>query len=229
MMWGINNHGFKMLKTNENKLSSQDLAKIYTRLVIPITIKDITFNNWDIDEDMTFSLHQFLSDMLPDAGILAIAASAQFIASKHAKELSIAGALGLEADKIMEDYGPDWLSNAENVEEGGHSDMLEAEQDKIYKMLIHLPEDLETLADLLETVEGCIMKTDQTGADLCHILSIQARAQMDIAEAFLEEVEKSLAESQVFTTQPLERPLEQPMEQFAENNVIPFRMHSAKE
>ena len=162
-------------------LSEDQLARLHTHLIVPVTVGDILYNNLDVEDDMQFGLHEALSELDPDAALLAIAVSAKHIALRYIDAMPIAAALSLEASKVIDEYGPDWLSYA-----GGKVMGRDAAKD----MLTYIPEDLESLADLLDTLSLSIRDKDDPAHMLCSILSIQARAHMEIADFVLSEMER---------------------------------------
>src|SRR5690606_27419225 len=88
--------------------------------------------------------------------------------------------LKMEADKIIQDYAPDWLAHYHDHPVQG---------DALYDLLTHVPEDLESLADLLESLQASIRDPQDPAHTLCAVLAIQARAHMEIADYVLSELE----------------------------------------
>lgn len=162
-------------------LSENELALLHTQLTVPMVAGDIIYDDLQIDEEVLYALHKTLSDLDPDSALLAIALSAKHIALKFSKDSSLATALSIEASKITDDYAPEWISNYQ----GGP-----VNEDRLYDTLRHIPEDLESLADLLETLRLGMDHHEKSIAELCNILAIQARAHMEISDYILGELEK---------------------------------------
>ena len=162
-------------------LSENELALLHTQLTVPMVAGDIIYDDLQMEEDVQYALHETLSDLDPNSALLAIALSAKHIALKFTKESSLATALSIEASKLIDDYAPEWIANYQ----GGP-----VNEDKLYDTLRHIPEDLESLADLLESLRCNMDRAKKSIAMLCDILSIQARAHMEIAGYILDELEK---------------------------------------
>ena len=161
-------------------LPEKQLSLLHTHLVVPIAVGDILYNNMQVEEDTQYGLHEALSEIDPDSALLAIAISAKHIALQHVRDIPVAAALSLECSKIIDDYGPDWLTNFNK----GPID-----EDSLRATLIHVPEVLEAMADLLDTLRASLPEDNGSTSILCNILSIQARAHMEIAEYILNEID----------------------------------------
>lgn len=164
-------------------LSENELALLHTQLSVPLVAGDIIYDGLQIEEEVQYGLHEALSDLDPDSALLAIALSAKHIALQFTKDLPIAAALSIEASKIIDDYAPEWISNYK----GGP-----VNEDLLYDTLRHIPEDLESLAELLETLRLGMNYDESAIPMLCDILSIQARAHMEISDFILSELEKNI-------------------------------------
>ncbi|MEM6781580.1 MAG: hypothetical protein AAF569_06930 [Pseudomonadota bacterium] len=163
-------------------LSSESLARLHTKLVVPFAVGDLIKTNSEIKADIQYALHEALSEMDPDTALLAIAVSTGHIAARLCPDVPVACALTVEAEKVLNEYGADWLA---------HSDgrMPSREGDDLFNVLQHVPEDLEALADILDTLMGVLDDSQQTIKDICYILSVQARAHMEIAEFVVQELQ----------------------------------------
>src|SRR5690606_29760281 len=105
-----------------------------------------------------------LSEIDPDSALLAIALGAYRIAQDYTSQIPVASALKMEADQIIQNYGPDWLA---------HYNDQPLQGDDLFDLLSHVPEDLESLADLLETLQASIRDPLDPAHTLCAVLSIQ--------------------------------------------------------
>ena len=161
-------------------LNEKDLSLLHSHLIVPIAVGDIIYNNMAVEDDMEYGLHEALSEIDPDSALLAIAISAKHIALQFTKDTPVASALSLESSKIIDDYGPEWLANFNKGPVDEHM---------LHNVLRHVPEDLEILADLLDTLQAGLSEQQGPLAILCKVLSIQARAHMEIADFILKEIE----------------------------------------
>lgn len=200
-------------------VSKEDVARLHAYLVVPVAVSEILSSAAPVEGDAQYGLHVALSEIDPDSALLAIALSAYRIASDFARDIPVAGALRHEADQIIQDYGPEWLANYHN-----HPVMGE----DLYDLLSHIPDDLECLADLLETLQTSMRDPQDPAYTLCSILAIQARAHMEIADYVLSELDAEfLAEPEEdgcrFTTATLYADEMQPG-----SNIILFPMHKRR-
>lgn len=166
-------------------LNEQQLALLHTYLMVPIAVGDYLYNNTRVSDDGQYALHEALSEIDPDSALLAIAISAKHIALRYVNHIPVAAALSLEASKIIDDYGPDWLANYRGAP---------LDEDSLRESLSHVPEDLESLADLLDAVRLTLSDSEDPCLILCDILSIQARAHMEIADYILTELDRDEGE-----------------------------------
>lgn len=161
-------------------VTKEDVARLHAYLVVPVAVSDALMNATPLDGETQYGLHVALSEIDPDSALLAIALSAYRIAQDFAKDVPVATALKMESDKIIQDYAPDWLAHY-------HSHPVQG--DELFNLLSHVPEDLESMADLLESLQASIRDEDHPAHALCAVLSIQARAHMEIADYVLTELE----------------------------------------
>lgn len=166
----------------QKALSLEDFSTLQASLVVPVIIGDIMLGAEPLDDEARYALHDSLCEIDPDSALLAIALSAQHIAAPFMGKIPLAVAVKYESEKLLQEYGPEWLANYQ----GGP-----VNEDVLFDLLHTLPEDLEALADLLDAMAVSIIH-DDTARDLCGILSIQARAHMDVAEYIIGELEAAL-------------------------------------
>jgi hypothetical protein len=198
-------------------VTKEDVARLHSYLIVPVAVSDALACAAPLDGETQYGLHVALSEIDPDSALLAIALSAHRIAVDFARDVPVAGALKMEANKIIEDYAPDWLANYNNNPVGG---------DQLMELLSHVPDDLESLADLLESLQASIRDTLDPAHTLCSVLAIQARAHMEIADYVLSELEaeqsgnvRDLDNVCAFETPTLYA------EQTPGDNIILFPMH----
>lgn len=161
-------------------VTKEDVARLHAYLVVPVAVADALASAAPLEGETQYGLHVALSEIDPDSALLAIALSAYRIAQDFVGQIPVASALKMEADKIIQDYAPDWLAHY-------HDHPVQGEA--LYDLLSHVPEDLESLADLLESLQASIRDSLDPAHALCAVLSIQARAHMEIADYVLNELD----------------------------------------
>lgn len=161
-------------------VTKEDVARLQAYLVVPVAVADALATAAPLEGEAQYGLHVALSEIDPDSALLAIALSSYRIAQDFTGQIPVASALKLEADRIIQDYAPDWLAHYH-----GHP----VQGDALYDLLSHVPEDLESLADLLESLQASIRDSLDPAHTLCSVLAIQARAHMEIADYVLSELE----------------------------------------
>lgn len=161
-------------------VTREDIARLHAYLVVPVAVNEVMDSGLPMVGETQYGLHVALSEIEPDSALLAIALSAQRIAAEFYDTIPVATALKMESDKIISDYGPEWLANF-------HRHPIQG--DDLFDLLCHVPEDLEAMADLLESLQASILNMDHPAHGLCTVLAVQARAHMDIAEFVLSELE----------------------------------------
>lgn len=161
-------------------VTKEDVARLHAYLVVPVAVSDALVAATPLDGETQYGLHVALSEIDPDSALLAIALSAYRIAQDFTSDIPVASAMKMEADQIIQDYAPDWLANY-------HSHPIQG--DDLHDLLSHVPGDLESLADLLESVQVSIRDEDHPAHALCGVLAVQARAHMEIADYVLTELE----------------------------------------
>ncbi|NQZ14101.1 MAG: hypothetical protein HRT94_04655 [Alphaproteobacteria bacterium] len=175
-------------------LTKEQIEHLHTKLVVPVAVGDILTYGLTVEPDMQYGMHEALSEIDPDSALLAIALSAQQIAGASQASYPIASALYNEATDILNDYGPGFIRDLKrgSIPEKDFIDIL-----------VNVPEDLEALADILDALCADIIDKTQDEENpsyvIARILSIQARAHMEIASFILEEAEKD--ENRFFSIQ----------------------------
>lgn len=199
------------------QFSDQQFDQMRQQLIVPLAVSDILEHDIHVEPDMQYGLHMALSEVDPDSALLAIALCAHDLATKCINRAPIATALQVEAANIMQEYGPIWLRNNLNapISPSVYEEILDT-----------VPEDLEALADLMDALQADLDDDGAPCAVLAKLLSIQARAHMEIADFVLAEIayekqssnEKS-APSFGYQSVELER---SQTETFAGDNIIVF-------
>ena len=160
-------------------ITGDQYEQMRQQLIVPLAISNILGHDLHVEADMQYGLHMALSEIDPDSALMAIALCAQDLAAKVINRAPIAIALQKEATDILNEYAPSWMRNNLNAPIPSHvyEDILET-----------VPEDLEGLADLLDALGADLNETDSACATLASLLSIQARAHMEIADFVLAEI-----------------------------------------
>lgn len=158
-------------------MPERDLAKIANRLQVPLIIADILNDEGSLTDDVMMGLHEILSDDQPDSALLSIALSALSIANTHIDTAATFSLLKIECERVIAEYGMIWLQNAQ---------AKTLDTNTVFETLVHIPEDLEIIRELLEFSKSTLQLCDPEASKLCSILMTQAGAQSIIAEAFLE-------------------------------------------
>lgn len=171
-------------------VTKEDVARLHAYLVVPMAVQEAILCAAPLEPDTQYGLHVSLSEIDPDSALLAIALSAHHIAAQYMHDIPVAIALKIESEKIIADYAPDWLAHY-------HSHPVQG--DDLFDLLSNVPEDLESMADLLESVQASIRDPQDPCAALCSVLAIQARAHMEIADYVLTELENERLEDMGWT------------------------------
>lgn len=162
-----------------NQLTQSQYEQLKQHLIVPLAVADILHHDLEVEPEMQYGLHLALSEIDPDSALLAVALCASDLAEKNINRSHVAAALKKEADNIIEDYGPTWLRYFKN---GPMSpEAFEA-------VLETVPEDLEALADIMDALCAEIEDDNCPSSLLANLLSIQARAHMEIADYILSEM-----------------------------------------
>lgn len=168
------------MKNMTQDLSQSEIDQLRQHLIVPLAIGDILHHDLGVEQDMQYGLHMALSEIDPDSALLAIALCAQDIASKTMMRAPIAAALHQEAAHILEGYGSTWLH---------HHKTGPMPENDFEAVLETVPEDLEAIADLMDALLADLDEDNSNVAVLGELLSIQARAHMEIADYILAEIE----------------------------------------
>lgn len=201
------------------QISKQQFDQMRQQLIVPLAVSDILQHELNVEPDMQYGLHMALSEIDPDSALLAIAMCASDLAIKTKNRAAIACALEKEANDILQDYGPKWLHHNLNAPISSH----------LYQEILDtVPEDLEALADLMDALRSDLDEKDTPMAMLLKLLTVQARAHMEIADFVLAEIayekqsdqEKNAGPS--FGFGPHTEPPKEAEPLFAGDNIIVF-------
>ncbi len=161
-------------------MRDQDIAKIANRLQVPLIIGDILNGEGALTSDVQLGLHEILSEDQPDSALLSIALSARSIAETYYGSASIFEMIIMETDRIIAEYGMMWLRNAQ---------AKTLDSNTVFETLVHIPEDLESLCELIEFAKMTLTGSNDESAEICKILITQANAQSIIAQTFIDSMD----------------------------------------
>lgn len=159
-------------------LSNKDLSLLAAKLNIPLVVGAILDKTQILDRDTHYALHDTISDMQPDSALLAIALAGNSLSAAHIKASPSIKILAMECDRIVSEYGPLWLQNAQSEDT--------VDEERALESLTHIAEDLESLTELLTLAAEYLRLKDRDAAAIATILALQAEAQAVIAECFLD-------------------------------------------
>ena len=176
-------------------LNDIELAILANKLQIPLVISDILDGEGALTDDVKYGLHEAISELQPDSALLAIALGALKISNIYRAASSSMDVMGLEALRIINDYGSIWIKNANNQKISG---------DEAFDILIHTTEDLEAMAELLDLNCSFLRAKDSDAAKICDILFVQAQSHALIADAFMEAADQMVVNGEItiVTTPP---------------------------
>ena len=172
-------------------LSDKDLAKLTNTLQVPLIVQDILDGEGILSPDVQYGLHEVLSDYQPDSALLCIALSARKIAAKFQYNSPNMGIMKMECDRMIADYAELWINHAENKN---------VDDNVVFDTLEQIPEDLEALAELLEINMSLLRGPNKDFAGLSEILAIQARAQVLVADTFIDIMDQNDEPAQTLTS-----------------------------
>ena len=166
------------IRVPQTSLTDQQLATLHARFVVPIAVQMILNDSEQLDDACEAALHECLSELKPDTGLLCLALCAQHVAAA-AGESPIVKMLSISASRMADEYGAALLAEA------GRGGEPLSDQDAMM-LLYQIPEDLEELATLMDAVLAQADPHSPEGL-LCDILSVQAmvhaeRANHELAE-----------------------------------------------
>jgi hypothetical protein len=182
--------GMRKLRFDQG-LNEAQIIRLHRELVAPVSVHDIMAGHDVLDEVAEYTLDVMIAEFQPDTALMCIALCAAHVAEIHASQLPIAGTLGFEAGRIVHEYGPLWLAHADRQ-------LTAADEGRVIDLLEQMPEDLESMADLLDTLRSYMVAGSDTDK-ICEILSQNARGFMDYLENQAQQERESLHKSMLET------------------------------
>lgn len=173
------------------QMKDTDLARLHVRFVLPVVVSRMLTGQEEFDEIAEHAINEILTEHRPDTALLCIALCAQHIAAEvsHIKTSHI---LSNGASRLIEDYGPLWLAHEDELQNATLNNTTGTNADldpkRLYELLEHLPEDLESIADLLDATIDELEEEHHLAAILADIICGQARMHQEIAEIELGQI-----------------------------------------
>ena len=161
------------------KLSDQTLALMANHLQVPMIISDMVNGpQKPLRDEITYGLHDLLSEMDPLSALLTIAIGTRSLINTAAAETPTVKTARMETGRIIATYQSLWLANAQSP--------FKDPEDVLCEMQ-HIAQDLEGLAELLSLLRQDMDPRRMTGLAFADILSTQARAIALTAQHLAEE------------------------------------------
>lgn len=197
-------------------LTDQQLARLFTRLQVPVTIQSLLDDQRLLDDENRLAICDMISGQTPDQALLSIALSAMLLDARLRENgHRCAEILAMSAEMIVQDYAPLYVAHLEKNKNGSLFDRSDIE------FLSTIPEDLESLSDLLSVVADVVPADCHIYRVIATILAAQASAQALLAETLVETMDDVLMDSVLGTLDDTAHTaISSP---FPSDNVIPFK------
>lgn len=147
------------------QLDHVQIQALENDFILPVIIRQMMQGLEPLDRVAEFTMHDILGELEPDTALLCIALSARKIAH-HCAHMPVAPFLEKETDRQIARYGPLWLIHAQDADR--------LDDQKIFALLSHIPDDLQTLGKMIRHMRAHIGNGERVPGVLCEILSIQA-------------------------------------------------------
>ncbi len=199
-------------------LTDQQLARLFTRLQVPVTIQSVLDDQRLLDDENRLAICDMISAQTPDQALLSIALSSMLLDARLREQgHRCAEILAMSAEMIVQDYAPLYVAHLEKHKNGSLFDRSDLE------FLSTIPEDLESLSDLLSVVADVVPADAHMYRVIAMILAAQASAQALVAETLVETMDDMFLDSDFDS---LDHSVSAPMSVSsvtAPDNVIPFK------
>lgn len=199
---------FQSKSEEAHKAAALNMAWMNTKLCVPLITKDVMDNPTSLDDETVFGLHDMISDFEIDTALLAIASGALQIIRTSGANVPALHVLAIECERIICEYGDEWIKQ---------NNTAEPDFDYMLSILPHLPEDLESIGDLIG-MALTVLPQDGAAHQLLDILNVQADAHMMIAEEFV-----SALDAQPSIETPVQTVIAANVASESASNIIAFR------
>jgi hypothetical protein len=169
------------------ELNDQNLARLMAHLSVPLTVQSILDGAETLDDAARYALSDQVASQTPDQALLSIALSTMVLDARlRAAGVRAAEIVSMSAEMMVQDYAPLYLSL---LSSGGPTTLLNGPHHDYFETI---PEDLESLSDLLAVVAQVTPDGLGVMRDMATLLSLQAGAQGLVAETLVEAMEAPL-------------------------------------
>jgi hypothetical protein len=162
-------------------LTDQDLARLMAYLAVPLAVQQMCDQDQPLDDTRRYALSDMIAAQTPDRALMGLALSAMILDARlRTYDVRIAEVVSMSAEMMVQDYAPTFLHA---LTTGDITTLFDA---NVPELLATVPEDLESLADLLAVVAGLVPDRLPLYRDLATLLSVQAGAQALVAEVLVD-------------------------------------------
>lgn len=187
-------------------LTDQQLAKLFVHLQVPVAVQAVLDGQQALDDEARYTLSDMIAAQTPDQALLSIALCSLLLDARlRDGGERCAEILAMSSEMMVQDYAPLYLEQL-----GTKKNATLFDRDDL-EFLATIPEDLESIADLLAVVADVVPATQSLVRDVAHILAAQAQAQALIAETITEKFDDDA------TMDAIEAAIS------AADNVVPFK------
>ncbi len=166
--------------------TEQIIERIAQELQAPLMMREILEvagqHQTGLKSEMEYALHTLYSEFDPDTALLSAAVSIRDILDHLPQSISL-NVLGMEADRVLDEYASLWLEQSDD----DNTDFLA-------DILVNIPDDLNGISELIRVNMRLMEKANPQVARMARILEIQCAAQALVAETVLEVIEDTRAE-----------------------------------
>lgn len=186
-------------------LNEAQIMRLHRELVAPVIVHQVLNGHDVLDETAGYALDTMIAECPPDSALLCVALCAAHIAEHRLLSEPVpsgpAAILGFESARVVHELGPWWLAHIDGK-------LGPDDEGPVLDLLDRMPEDFESLADLLGVVRSSVVETSDMAA-LCDIL-------IDNAQAFVESLEQQAEEERILERRQLLNNLQ------VSDNIITF-------
>lgn len=194
-------------------LTDQQLAKLFTRLQVPVALQSILDDTRLLDDDNRMALCDMIASQTPDQALLSISLCSMLLDARLRHDgHRCAEILAMSAEMIIQDYAPLYIAHLDRYKTGTLFDQSDLD------FLSTIPEDLESLSDLLSVVADVLPDDCRIYRIVTSILAAQAGAQGLVAETLVGSMEDMTIDNFNDRT-----PFDLSINKSQENNVVPFK------
>ena len=200
-------------------LTDQQLARLFTALQVPVAVQSVLDEQTPLNDETILALHDMISCQTPDQALLSLSISSLLLDARlRASGQRCAEILAMSAEMMVQDYAPLYVEHTQVQKGTSLFDRTDLE------FLESIPEDLESIGDLLSVVADVLPASLPDFRRIAQILATQASAQALVAETIVDMMGHDIDESEFVDLGALS--LKTQETQNLPDNVIPFRRRS---